>query len=40
MTNSYLHWFKLIFVFGKVAVICLMMIAAIRARLRKNGRHD
>lgn len=40
MTNSYLHWFKLIFVFGKVIVICLMMIAAIRARLRKNGKHD
>lgn len=38
--KSWLHWFKLIFVFGKVIVICYMLVNAILARLNKFGRHD
>jgi len=32
--------FKLVFVFGKVIVICAMLLIAIIARLRKFGKHD
>ena len=34
------HYAKLIFVFGKIVVVCYMLICAILARLRKMGRYD
>lgn len=35
-----MHWIKLVFVFGKIVVICYMLANGIRARYSKFGKFD